>query len=156
MNDEYSDAAVEVLDILNNTNKEDVAKIPSDFIEFLKEISSKNYVVNLDHSKPIRELEIKEETKEILGTIYINWWCDNKQKEQYKKQMQEQEEREQEELREKYNPNDIFKNKKSIQISNEIEEFNSRNETLLIVNNKENIIKRIINKFIKIFTTKKN
>ena len=114
--------------------------------------ASEDYVVNFDHSKPISELNIKEKTKEILGTIYINWWCDNNQKEQYKKQIDEQEKREQEELREKYNPNNIFENKKIVQISNEMqEEINSKNEALAIVNNKESIFKRIINKVISFF-----
>ena len=40
---EYSEAAVEVLDILNHTNKEDVQRIPQSFIKFLTDISSKNY-----------------------------------------------------------------------------------------------------------------
>lgn len=150
--DEYGEAAVEVLDILDNTNKEDVAKIPLNFIKFLVDNASEDYVVNFDHSKPISELNIKEKTREILGIIYINWWCDNNQKEQYKKQIEEQEKREQEELREKYNPNNIFKNKKSAKISDEIqEEVNSKNEALAIVNNKENIFKRIINKVIMLF-----
>lgn len=146
---EYGEAAVEVLDILDNTNKDDVDKIPSSFIKFLVDNASEDYVVNFDHSKPISELNIKEKTKEILGTIYINWWCDNNQREEYKKQIVEQERREQEELREKYNPNNIFKNKKSVQISDEIqEEVNSKNEALAIVENKENIFKKIINKII--------
>ena len=33
----YSEAAVEVLDILNYTDKEDVKKIPQSFIKFLSE-----------------------------------------------------------------------------------------------------------------------
>ena len=40
---EYSEAAVEVLDILNHTEKDDVAKIPQSFIKFLTDISNKNY-----------------------------------------------------------------------------------------------------------------
>ena len=146
---EYGEAAVEVLDILDNTNKEDVAKIPSSFIKFLVDNASENYVVNFDHSKPISELNIKEKTKEILGTIYINWWCDNNKKEQYKNQIEEQEKRKHEQLREKYNPNNIFENKKSAKISDEIQEdVNSKNKNLIIKNNKENIFKRIINKVI--------
>ena len=150
--DEYGEAAVEALDILDNTNKEDVAKIPSSFIKFLVDNASEDYVVNFDHSKSISELNIKEKTKEILGTIYINWWCDNKQKEQYKKQIEAQEKRKQEELRKKYNHNNIFENKKKMQISNETqEEINSKNETLAITSNKENIFKRTINKVISLF-----
>ena len=74
---EYGEAAVEVLDILDNTNKSDVDKIPSNFIKFLVEIASEDYKVNLDHSKKIYEMNLKEKTKEILGVIYINW-CSQK------------------------------------------------------------------------------
>ena len=71
-NNEYGEAAVEVLDILDNTNKTDVDKIPSNFIKFLVDNASEDYKVNLDHSKLISEMNLKEKTKEILGVIYIN------------------------------------------------------------------------------------
>ena len=149
---EYGEASVEVLDILDNMNKGDVDKIPHSFIKFLVDNASEDYVVNLDHSKPICELNIKEKTKEILGTIYINWWCDSKQKEQYKKQIEEQEKIRQEELRKKYNPDNIFDNKKSGQISNQIQEkTNLKSEALAIVNKKESIFKKFINKILSFF-----
>ena len=61
---EYGEAAVEVLDILDNTNKSDVAKIPTSFIKFLVDNASEDYRVNLDHSKLISEMNLKEKTKE--------------------------------------------------------------------------------------------
>ena len=111
-NNEYGEAAVEVLDILDNTNKTDVDKIPSNFIKFLVDNASEDYKVNLDHSKLISEMNLKEKTKEILGVIYINWWCDKKDKEDYTKQIKELEIKRQEEIKEKYNPNKIFENKR--------------------------------------------
>ena len=108
---EYGEAAVEVLDILDNTNKSDVDKIPSNFIKFLVDNASEDYKVNLDHSKLISEMNLKEKTKEILGVIYINWWCDQKDKENYTKQIKELEMKRQTEIKEKYNPNKIFENK---------------------------------------------
>ena len=53
---EYGEAAVEVLDILDNTNKSDVDKIPTSFIKFLVDNASEDYKVNLDHSKLISEM----------------------------------------------------------------------------------------------------
>lgn len=146
---EYGEAAVEVLDILDNTNEQDVKKIPSSFIKFLVDNASEDYVSYLDHSKPISELNLKEKTKEILGTIYINWWCDQEQKEEYIKQIEEQEKVKQEELREKYNPNNIFENKK---VKQEIlENINQSNEELAVVKYKDNIFKQIINKILRFF-----
>ena len=141
---EYGEAAVEVLDILDNTNKEDVNKIPSTFIKFLVDNASEDYVVNLDHTKPISELNIMEKTKEILGTIYINWWCDENERQEYMEQIQEQERRREEELREKYNPDNMFKNRQSNEVSKEI-------QNLPVEKKNENIFNIVINKIKKFF-----
>ena len=45
---EYSEAAVEVLYILNYIDKEDVARIPQSFIKFLTNIANKNYKAKLN------------------------------------------------------------------------------------------------------------
>ena len=71
----YSEAAVEVLDILNYTDKEDVKKIPQSFINFLTEIANKNYKANFNHNGPISGLNLRKQTRELLGFIYITWWC---------------------------------------------------------------------------------
>lgn len=141
---EYGEAAVEVLDILDNTNKEDVKKIPSTFIKFLVDNASEDYVVNLDHTKPISELNIMEKTKEILGTIYINWWCDENERQEYMEQIQEQERRREEELIEKYNPDNMFKNRQSNEASKEI-------QNLPVEKKNENIFNIVINKIKKFF-----
>lgn len=145
---EYGEAAVEVLEILDNTNKSDVDKIPSSFIKFLVEIASEDYEVNLDHSKKINEMNLKEKTKEILGVIYINWWCDKKDKENYIKQIRELEIKRQEEIKEKYNPNKIFENKNKVRIyTNEIKEEKIQDEIVTMAQKyKRNIFKRIWSK----------
>ena len=149
---EYGEAAVEVLDILDNTNKSDVAKIPTSFIKFLVDNASEDYRVNLDHSKLISEMNLKEKTKEILGVIYINWWCDKKDKENYIKQIKELEIKRQEEIREKYNPNKIFENKNKIQeYTNKNKEDTVKNKTVTMVEYKENILKKIWNKILSFF-----
>ena len=149
---EYGEAAVEVLDILDNTNKADVKKIPTSFIKFLVEIASEDYKVNLDHSKLISEMNLKEKTKEILGVIYINWWCDKKDKENYTKQIKELEIKRQEEIKEKYNPNKIFENKDKIQeYTNETKIDTVKNKTVTMVEYKENILKKIWNKILSFF-----
>lgn len=149
---EYGEAAVEVLDILDNTNKSDVDKIPSNFIKFLVDNASEDYKVNLDHSKLISEMNLKEKTKEILGVIYINWWCDKKDKENYMKQIKELEMKRQEEINEKYNPNKIFENKNKIQeYTNETKMDTVQNETVTMIEYKESIFKKIWNKILSFF-----
>jgi len=149
---EYGEAAVEVLDILDNTNKSDVDKIPLNFIKFLVKIASEDYKVNLDHSKTINEMNLKEKTKEILGVIYINWWCDKKDKENYMKQIKELEIKRQEEIKEKYNPNKIFENKNKVQeYTNATKMDTAQNETVTMIEYKESIFKKIWNKILSFF-----
>lgn len=108
----YSEAMVEVLDILEHTEKEKVNLIPKKFIEFLNDNSAKDYAVKLDYSKPINEMNIKRETKGILTTICRNWWWSEDEKREYIRLVKEKEEKHEAELRKKYNPDDLFKNNK--------------------------------------------
>ena len=150
---EYSEAAVEVLDILNHTNKEDVAKIPQSFIKFLTNISSKSYKVKFNHEHPINGLNLKKQTRELLGFIYITWWCDKEEREKYKKLIQESNIKN-EEIKEKYNVNDIFKNKKEKQEHKIIQNENVM-KTSIAEYKKENIFKRVLNKILSFFDSKK-
>lgn len=149
---EYSEAAVEVLDILNHTNKEDVARIPQSFIKFLTNISSKSYKVKFNHEQPINGLNLKKQTRELLGFIYITWWCDKKEREKYKKLIQESNIKN-EEIKEKYNVNDIFKNKKEKQEHKIIQNENVM-KTSIAEYKKENIFKRVLNKILSFFDSK--
>ena len=169
---EYSEAAVEVLDILNHTDKEDVAKIPQSFIKFLTNISSKSYKVKFNHEHPINGLNLKKQTRELLGFIYITWWCNKEEREKYKKLIHENNIKN-EEIKEKYNVNDIFKNKNLTQQHNQRlwggtpEPFclhnKKENQEHKIIQNenvmktsiakykKENIFKRVLNKILSFF-----
>ena len=149
---EYSEAAVEVLDILNHTNKEDVAKIPQSFIKFLTNISSKSYKVKFNHEHPINGLNLKKQTRELLGFIYITWWCDKEEREKYKKLIHESNIKN-EEIKEKYNVNDIFKNKKEKQEHKIIQNENVM-KTSIAEYKKENIFKRVLNKILSFFDSK--
>ena len=140
---EYSEAAVEVLDILNHTQIEDVKKIPQSFIEYLMDIANRNYKVNFDHSKTISELNLKQKTKELLGFIYITWWANSEEQEKIKKQIHNKKIKE-EQIIDNSNLNDVFKNKKEEKIA-KTEETTPNS---MIVYKEENIFKKIINKIL--------
>lgn len=140
----YSEAAVEVLDILDHTADEKVNLIPKKFINYLKENAAKDYTVKLDYSKPINEMNIKIQTKGILGTICRNWWWNEEEKQEYSRLVREKEIRQQEEAREKYNPDDVFKNRhKEV-----IEETKEQENATTMVEYKESIFTKFVN-FIK-------
>lgn len=111
---EYAEAAVEVLSILSFTEESVLNKIPKSFISFLSNISSHTYKVSFDYSLKLNELNLKSKTKEILGFIYINWLCDDNQREIYKKEIMEQREFRKNNFNYKNDifssPNDTFRN----------------------------------------------
>ena len=150
----YSEAAVEVLDILNHTNKEDVARIPQSFIKFLTDISSKSYKSKYNHEQPINGFNLRKQTKELLGFIYITWWCNKEEHEKYKNIIHEnniKKEKIKEKIKETYNANDIFKNKKE----NKIIQNENMIEKNIVEYKKENILKKFLNKILSFFSITK-
>ena len=114
INSKYSEAISETLDILKHTEKEDIDKIPKKFLNFLEKNKSKEYISNLDHSKEISQMDLKPETIGILSIIYSKFWCEDEQERQdFDKNLRINEEKYQDILREKYNPESLFKNKKN-------------------------------------------
>ena len=142
----YSEAAVEVLDILKHTNEEDVNKIPKKFIEFLESNKSKTYIAKLDHTKTIKEMDLKPKTHALLGLIYFKYWANEEEKVDFKKRARENEIKYQEELREKYNTNNLFRNQKETIVNK-----NTKQETSLKIVKNETFIQKIISKIRKIF-----
>ncbi|MBR0427547.1 MAG: hypothetical protein IJK18_05055 [Clostridia bacterium] len=143
---EFSEGITETLDILNHMSSSDVNKISKKFMDFLERNKSKDYVPNLDHSKKLYEMDLKQKTKAILATIYLNYWCDEEQKEEYTKILKENEKKYQKELREKYSTDNIFK-RNNIQSKEE----SVIQDNVSIMEYKESVFKKIINKIKKIF-----
>lgn len=152
---EYSKAAVEVLDILNYTSQEDVRKIPQSFIKFLTEIANKNYKVNFNHNEPISGLNLRKQTRELLGFIYITWWCNDKDRSNYKNIIHSNNSNsEQIEKIYNYDIDDIFKNKKETK-TNVVTENIVEKETSIIEDKEEGLFKKFLNKILSFFINKK-
>lgn len=150
INTKYSEAAVDVLDIFEHMEEEDQKKVPKKFIEILKENASKEYVCNLDYSKRLVEMDLSQEARGILGVMYRHYWCPEEKKAEFEKRIDENEKEFQRILREKYNPDEIFKNTGSI-LSEEKIQNDLNEETSLVEKNKESLFQKIINKVLSIF-----
>ena len=143
-----ANAMAEVIYYLKGIKQEDIDKIPKKFIQYLNENASKEYKCDFDYNKPLKELNLLDETRGIIGMICYNYWCvTEKQKEQYLKRLSQNEQQYQKILNEKYNPDNIFENKKLDFIEN------TTNITE-IVEYKELIFKKLINKIKSIFSKK--
>lgn len=147
---ELSEGITETLDILKHMKETDVNKISKGFIDFLEKNQSTGYVPNLDYSKKINEMDLKEKTKDILATIYLNYWCNDEQKANYLRLLKENERKHQEELREKYNPDNIFK----IKTKQQFQQNEMSQEDVALVEVKESILTKLIKVLKKMFHIK--
>ena len=123
--------------------KELLNKIPTKFYEMIQKERDTNYSSNIQ--EPLEEQKLKNETIIILGLIYRDFLCppDEKKKLQEKdvKELKEVEKTLDEEFREKYNPDDIFKNRNKIVP----EETQTSEETRITIVQEEKWYKKIFN-----------
>lgn len=144
---ELSEAAVEFNSILEYTSEDLKNKIPKKFLDFLQSIQSKTYKFEYDKTKKLDEQKLKPKTRGLIALVYQDYICNEDEKEEYIQKSQKIIKQIEENKREKYNPNDIFKDKK-------IEPVKDTTNAVEIVEYKESVIKRIINKIKNIFTKK--
>lgn len=111
MKQEYKEAFTEVNEIIKMMPDELVNKIPSKFREMLEDERDKEYNPNIQ--EPLEKCKLKNETIIILGLIYRDFLSspDEKRKLQEKdaRELQEVQKAIEDEIRQKYNPNDLFK-----------------------------------------------
>lgn len=135
----------EVDELLDLITVEEKNAIPKKLRDFFKEEKDPSYHKNINANVAIKEQNLKKETLAIMASLYLKYWCkDEKEKQELLMTFAENEEKHQRELREKYNPDNIFKNNN---ITNELQ--NESEDTSLgmqIVEYKEPILKRIINR----------
>lgn len=151
MKNEQRESYTEVLTILNYMETEYQEKIPKKLIDFFERNSAKDYKFDIDLAIPLKEQKLKAKTLSLLAMLNLNYWCkSDEEKQELIKHYSENEKRYQEELREKYNPDNIFKKRNQ---ENQIEENIIQNEVAL-VEYKESIFRRFINKIKSTFNIK--
>ena len=110
MENNFHKAYKEVLEILKYMPIEEVNKIPKDMMEtFLKKMDN-NHDFQIDINKDLEEQELLEETKDILSVLFRDYWATNKQKEKIIAKENYDMAKLEKQKREKYNPDNIFKN----------------------------------------------
>ena len=129
---EISNVAKETLYILEYFNPEFVAKIPLNFKNDLKDIAkNSNMTIRIEENRKLKEQPILEETKELIALIYYSYVATEEQKKKLTEIWSENEKVFQEELREKYNPDNIFKKNNKFQEKEEAGLIEIRKENSL-------------------------
>lgn len=138
----------EIDEFLALLTEEQRNEIPKKLRDFFKEEKDKEYVKNINKNIPIEDQNLKEETLAIIALLNLQYWCkDEEEKNRLKTIYAKNEKEYQDKLYKKYNPNDIFKRKEE----KEQENYAESNENMQIVEYKESIVRKIINRILAFF-----
>lgn len=133
----------EVYSILNLLGSSYITKLPKSLFKMIEEEKSSTYNPQYSEDQSLSEQNIKRESLSMIALFHLNYWCNSdEEKEQLKQLFKNNEEKHQAEIREKYNPDNLFKNNKQ----ETIQEANVNSNNLAIVEYKESILKKFINK----------
>lgn len=126
-----------------------VEKVPKKIREMFKNEKLQDYEPNIDKNIPLEEQQLERKTLAILAMLNLNYWCENEEeKEELIRAYSNNDKKRNEELREKYNPDNIFKNKNK---EREVEQI-TEEITAIAEYKKENFIKKLLNKIKRLFT----
>lgn len=131
-----------VIEILSQNEKN---KIPNNIIENIKRKMDVTYEFYIDKRKTLLEQNLMPETQALIIELYQKYLSPEEEKEKWKKYNLICYEKSEQEKRRIYNPDNIFATKK---------ENIEKEQKQLIVVEKQNFIRKIIEKFKAIFKIK--
>lgn len=132
--EKYAIGLSEVDELFNYLDEEYLNKIPNNFRTFIKEHKNTTYIPSFNPDIPINEQKLHKETNIIISIIYLNYFCNKEEKERLLNADKAELEIIEKEIREKYNPDNIFKKNKEDSNEN-IEETNKINIDLVNIEN---------------------
>lgn len=143
---ETKQAYSEVCAVLENMPNEYISKIPKKIIKLFETERLTNYEPNINKSNPLDKNKLSKKTMVIIAMLNYQYWCPNKKvKDDLYKTYLSNNDKYQREIEKKYSVDNLFKNKNNItQVYNE-------GENVAMVEYKESVFKRIINKIKNIF-----
>lgn len=113
-NEKVRNTYSEVSSFLNILLEEDRNKIPKKLRDLIENEKSKEYTPTYSYDIPIENQNISDEAIAMIALLHLNYWCcDNNEKERLNTIFDDNENKYQKELSEKYNPDNLFKNKQS-------------------------------------------
>ncbi len=131
--------------ILGQMEEEYVNKVPIELRKLFKEQKRRDYLPEIRADIPLADQKLMRKTIAILAMLNLNYWCeDEKEKQELIQMYAENDRKREEELREKYNPDNLFK-KKDIELEKATENTECKE---LIEYKEENFLKRILRKIL--------
>ena len=144
----------EIFEILNILGKEAIDMLPHKLYILIEENRDKEYKPNLfGENGLIDENKISKETLALFAVLNLKYFVQDEEKNELLKIYKKNEENYQLELHEKYNPDNIFKNRNYI-YANDTTILNNQESVMLIKYEENKWYKKIFNVIKKLF--KKN
>ncbi len=168
-------AYAEVDYIIHHMNERYLEMLPSKLVNFFEEMKDPEYEVYVDPRKPLYSQNLQKYTLEIIALLHLKYWCeDEERRQELYNRMETNQVKFEEKLRERFNAENIFEDDKeeientedlskpkklqTIEVNKEnkekIEEkennINDKND--IIKKEKESFIKKFINKIKSIFS----
>lgn len=112
-NIEYIQANTEIKCLLKYFPINYIKKLPTKLLEMIYGNSDEKYNIDVDLKKDLKNQNISKKTKDMLAVLTYNYWSSETEKKDIIERLNENENNYQEELREKYNPDNIFKNRET-------------------------------------------
>ena len=133
----------EIYCLLNYFPESYIYKLPKKLLNLIKQNSYPKYFIEVDVNKPLEEQKIIKETKDTLIVLKYNYWSDEAEKRNIIERLNENEKKYENELREKFNPDNLFKNKAT--------KVETVENSIAMVEYKESIFTKIRNWFKRTF-----
>lgn len=135
----------EIYEILKIFPKELVGRIPKYKLDYIKQNMDESYEYNIT-KETFDGKTMLDETAAILSILFRDYWATEKQKNKIINYHNTQREKIVNEIKEKYDPENVFKQRRI-----EEEKIDEKKENLSVVEYKENILKKLLNKIKLIF-----
>ena len=137
----YTKAYTEVNCLLQYLPQSYLDKLPKKLMELICDQSDTQYNIYIVTHKSLLEKNFSDKAIALIAVLKYNYWSTDEEKQQLEKIFYENENAYQEELLEKYNPDNIFKKKKTENIDTNLQ----------IVEYKENVFIQFFNKIKNLF-----
>lgn len=110
-NIEYIQANTEIKCLLKYFPINYIKKLPTKLLEMIYKNSDDKYNIEVDLKKGLKNQNISKKAKDMLAVLTYNYWSSENEKKDIIERLNENENTYQEKLREKYNPDSIFKDR---------------------------------------------
>lgn len=141
----------EVYQVLLVLGNDYINKLPNKLLTTIEEKRDITYNPIIKDDIALSEQNVKKETLSVIALMHLNYWCESEEeKEDIKNTLQRNEANYQDELKNKYDPKNIFENSKPI----EIDAIDNEKKQTELIEYKETIFRKIISKIKSIFKLK--